>query len=271
MLNPLACVPTDAEIEYGLVRWIPDGDTIVVDILGQLHTVKYLGIEAPGFVGTTEYRGPNSARYNEKLARNQLVRLVRDGLDRDSSGQLLRYVFVGDLFLNYEMVRQGLAFVVEKSENDCEKTFIQAEELAKQEVLGIWEATRTPHRTSTPTRTLTVTILPGTLLTSVSTDQSTPTSTLTPIHSPSSTVSPTPTLTPTVTVTISPTPALTETSTLTTTSHIHVVVTAFELVYDTYENLEISKGASHVIHLFDPYTSFTSYPNLAEQACFTSD
>jgi endonuclease YncB( thermonuclease family) len=228
-LNPLTCVPTDVESEYGLVKWIPDGDTIVVDILGRLRTVHYLGIEAPGFIGFTEYRGPTAARFNEKLTRNQLVRLVRDGRDRDSLGQLLRYVFVGDLFLNYELVRQGLAYaVVNNPDISCENTFIRAEEMAKQADLGLWEATRTPHRTSTPSRTLTAITFPATLSPSFPTDQFTHTSTLTPVHTFTLTISPTPTLTPTVTDTVTSTPELTGTTTLTTTGYIHFLDIAYE-------------------------------------------
>ncbi len=218
----------DGWIEYGLVKWVPDGDTIVVDILGQLHSVHYLGIQTPSFVGFTEYRGPNAARFNDTLARNQLVRLVRDGTDRDTYGELLRYVFVGNVFLNYELVRNGMAYaVVDVPGIACANTFIRAEELARQEVLGLWQPTRTPHRTNTPAKTPTGVLPPGTPLSSTPTNQATATFTLTPVYTSTYTITPTPTLTPTTTYTLSPTPELTVTSTLTTTGYNNLMGIAY--------------------------------------------
>jgi len=263
-------VPSGGEIEYGLVKWILDGDTIVVDILGRIHTVHYLGIDAPEFIGLTEYRGPTAARLNEELTRNQLVRLVKDGIDKDSSGQLLRYVFIGDVFVNYELVRQGLAnAVVGNPKIACEKTFLHAGELAKQETLGIWEATRTPHRTSKPTGypttqippslpsppTLTGAFTPTLTLTpsqtSTSTGSLTPTMTLTPILTYTSTVSLTPTLTPTATYTISPSPELTATNTVTTTGYIHIVGMVYEAsLVQKVDQYDVISQSIHMSFIF---------------------
>jgi endonuclease YncB( thermonuclease family) len=223
-LDPMACIPMEAEVEYGLVKWVPDGDTIVVDILGRLHSVHYLGIRTPSFVGFTEYRGPNAARFNETLVRNQLVRLVKDGPDKDSFDELLRYVLVGNVFLNYEMVRNGLAYaVVENPDIACEDTFVQAEESAKQEVLGLWEPTRTPHHTSIPTLMTIEALPPGSPITPTPTIQVTGTSTSTPVYTSTFTITPTSTLTPTATDILSPTPEITGTSTLTTTGYSNLM------------------------------------------------
>jgi endonuclease YncB( thermonuclease family) len=223
-INPLACVPSDGEIEYGLVKWITDGDTIVVDISGQLRTVQYLGIDAPEYFGMTEYRGPTATRFNEELVENQLVRLVRDGIDKDSAGQLLRYVFIENVFVNYELVRQGLAnTIIGVHPFDCEKTFLQAEELAEQEVLGIWKATRTPHSTALSTKSSTAATPPLTPLSVTSTSTFTATLTMTPIQTSTLTVTLTPTVTPSMTFTVSPSPEITATNTLTTTGYLQQV------------------------------------------------
>ncbi|MBA7674017.1 Thermonuclease [subsurface metagenome] len=46
---------------------------------------------------------------NRRLVEGKEVRLERDVTETDKYGRLLRYVYVGDVFVNAELVRQGLA------------------------------------------------------------------------------------------------------------------------------------------------------------------
>lgn len=144
---PGACLPDDAPQQTAFVQWVNDGDTIVVLLDGQYLTVQYLGILAPldnppASLSTPvmEFRGPEATARNAALVSGQVVRLVQDGIDKDESGRLLRYVFVGDLFINYELVRTGLA------QTDplapliaCAQTLSAAEENARLEGVGMWE------------------------------------------------------------------------------------------------------------------------------------
>jgi endonuclease YncB( thermonuclease family) len=244
-LDPLSCVPQDVESEYGLVKWIVDGDTIVVDIQGRLNTVHYLGIEAPGFIPITEYRGPTATRFNEKLVRNRLVRMVKDGTDKNVAGQLLRYVLVDNIFVNYEIIRQGLAYAVATNPGmSCEATFQKAEELAALEFRGIWEPTRTPHRTYTPSMSSTAAIIttirsmhtntfvqPST--TSIPTAIHTTISTMTPVPAETLLITPTLTfsLTPTLTSTLTLTPTLMPTETISATISSDFLIAEYELVF----------------------------------------
>ena len=214
-VNPLMCLPKDTESEFGLVKWISDGDSIVLDIQSQLYNVRYLGIDAPGVNPIVEYRGPNAARFNQQLVDNQLVRLVRDGVDQDPSGYLLRYVLIGDLFVNYEMVRQGMAAPdTQFYQISCQEVFLQAAEVAKQESLGIWAATRTPYLPGESSGTPAGTIQPTFTGTITPTMQITSTSQLTPTATATLSVTVTSTSTPTIT----PSVTLTTTRTLTATA-----------------------------------------------------
>lgn len=136
---PEACIPEDAEIEYGLVLWVSDGDTIVVDIQGQRSSVRYLGIDAPASGTQSEPFGAQAKALNDFIVAHQVAHLFRDVSGRDSSGQLLRYVIVNNIFLNYELVRQGLASVsISPPDTACDEVFQRAEQMASQEGKGIW-------------------------------------------------------------------------------------------------------------------------------------
>jgi micrococcal nuclease len=83
---------------------VVDGDTIVIN--GGLH-VRYVGIDAPE---KNEVLYLEAQKGNRELVMGKRVRLERDISDRDSYGRLLRYVYVDGIFVNAEMVRNGLAY-----------------------------------------------------------------------------------------------------------------------------------------------------------------
>lgn len=89
------------------VASVTDGDTIRVLMPdGKNEPVRLIGIDAPedGSVLAQE-----ATAYMEELVHGEDVRMVIDVSDRDRFGRLLRYIYVGDLFVNEEMVRVGLA------------------------------------------------------------------------------------------------------------------------------------------------------------------
>ncbi len=142
--DPLACVLQGVPEDYGLVKWIIDGATIVVDIRGGLYTVHYAGIDVPATTPSMQPFGPTAKARNAALVLNQVVRLVQAGADKDAHGQLLRYVFLGRLFINYELVKEGWANPDASSTEGntqqvgCMETFRQAEQMAMQEGRGVW-------------------------------------------------------------------------------------------------------------------------------------
>jgi endonuclease YncB( thermonuclease family) len=215
-INALACLPTNATT-YGLVQWVSDGDTIVVDIDGTLYSVHYLGVDAPAYIPAIEYIGPVAMERNTELVTGRSVRLVKDVPDRDHFGELLRYVILDDgVFVNFELLIEGLGRLAPLSmELACDTIFRQAEEIARANQVGIWMATPTRPPTFTPIPTATRTWTP------TATRTNTPTPTLSGSITPSatsvtSTVSPTPTSS-TVTATSQTTPQATFTSSPTPT------------------------------------------------------
>jgi micrococcal nuclease len=82
------------------VLWVVDGTTIQVDIEGGHERVGYLGIES---------LGPLATEANRRLVQGRHVWLELDVPLRAGDGRLLAYVYVGDLMVNAELVRQGYA------------------------------------------------------------------------------------------------------------------------------------------------------------------
>jgi endonuclease YncB( thermonuclease family) len=106
--NIASCIPKDTFRHIGFVVTIQDGDTIDVRLdNGVIYPVRYIGIDTPeqGEIGY----GP-SANKNIELVYGKNVTLIKDTSEVDKFNRLLRYVVVGDIFVNYELVRSGLAY-----------------------------------------------------------------------------------------------------------------------------------------------------------------
>lgn len=105
-----ACVPRDTRQEIGRVISVVDGDTIEVRIEEEVdYRVRYIGIDTLEF---NEPNGEKATQKNQELVAGQWVTLVKDVSETDQYYRLLRYVIVGDIFVNYEMVRTGYAAAV---------------------------------------------------------------------------------------------------------------------------------------------------------------
>ena len=135
-------------LEAARVITIVDGDTIRVVMNGQEYPVRYIGIDTPEIVHPglpVEPFGPEAAEANRQLVLDRDVLLERDVSDTDAYGRLLRYVWVGDLMVNGELVRLGLAkansyFPDVKYQDYLDG--LEAEAFAAG--LGIWSITPTP-------------------------------------------------------------------------------------------------------------------------------
>ncbi|RMD66387.1 nuclease [Candidatus Parcubacteria bacterium] len=141
-IDVAACVPDDTKREVGIVSKVVDGDTIEVTINGEVFSVRYIGINTPEM---GDYFGVYSANKNSELVSWQWVTLVKDVSETDRYGRLLRYVFVGDVFVNYELVRQGFAEATNyPPDESCEKVFREAAVQARTNQIGLWKPTVTP-------------------------------------------------------------------------------------------------------------------------------
>jgi micrococcal nuclease len=98
----------------GRVVSVVAGDTIDVQLDGQQVRVRYIGVNTPETKHPTEGQepcGPEASAANRRLVEGQTVRLELDVQAWDRSQRLLAYVYVGDVMVNAELVRQGYAQV----------------------------------------------------------------------------------------------------------------------------------------------------------------
>ena len=127
--------------QTGIVVDVVDGDTIKVRIDGQNYTIRYIGIDTPESTIEKEYFGKEASQKNFELVNGREVVMYRDKSETDRYDRLLRYVFVGDTFINFELVNQGFANAKEyKPDTACSDYFSQGETNAMSLGLGLWAA-----------------------------------------------------------------------------------------------------------------------------------
>ncbi len=88
---------------------VVDGDTIEVSIDGAIERVRYIGIDTPEVNARC---ADEATRLNEELLGDSAVRLAPDEENRDVYGRILRYVYVGDVHINLELAKRGVAEIL---------------------------------------------------------------------------------------------------------------------------------------------------------------
>ena len=123
------------------VTRVVDGDTIEIE---GGEKVRYLGIDTPETVDPrkpVQCFGVEASKKNKELVEGKTVRLEKDITDRDKYSRLLRYVWVGDLFINLELVKQGFASsYTYPPDIKYQKEFLAAEKEAREAERGLWKA-----------------------------------------------------------------------------------------------------------------------------------
>ena len=130
---------TPDRTSIGVVTKVIDGDTIHVLINGTDYKVRYVGINTPEDTTKKERFGPEATARDKELVAGKTVTLVKDVSETDQFGRLLRFVFVGNVLVNYELVRGGYAKATPyKPDISCEGLFYDAQTQAQQAHLGLW-------------------------------------------------------------------------------------------------------------------------------------
>ena len=131
---------------FHLVRWVDDGDTVV---LSNGRRVRYIGVNAPEV--THEDRpgqrfGPEAKDFNRKLVFGKKVRLEFDREKRDQYGRVLAYLFLQDgTFVNAELVKGGQAYCLFRRPNiRYDSLFLRLQREAMAKRVGMWN--RFPDR-----------------------------------------------------------------------------------------------------------------------------
>jgi micrococcal nuclease len=107
--------PSAAAGLEGPVIKVVDGDTIYVRVSWGIEKIRYIGVNAPEVHHPTrgvEPGGCEAAAVNRGLVEGKHVRLELDVQQRDRYRRLLAYVWINDLMVNAELVRQGYGQVM---------------------------------------------------------------------------------------------------------------------------------------------------------------
>ena len=123
------------------VKEVIDGDTIVLE---SGEHFRYVGIDTP------EKDQPfylEAKELNQKLVESKEIRIEFDLQRKDKYGRTLAYVYVGETFVNAELVRNGLAnlYTVPPNVKHTEY-FLKLQSEAKEKKLGIWSEDKKPEK-----------------------------------------------------------------------------------------------------------------------------
>lgn len=119
------------------VTQVIDGDTIRVEISGNVYSVRYIGINTPernqnGYAEATDI--------NSELVLGQTVELEKDVSEVDQYGRLLRYVWVDGQMVNAVLVGLGYAeSVVYRPDMLYADDFAEIESYARENGSGLWK------------------------------------------------------------------------------------------------------------------------------------
>jgi endonuclease YncB( thermonuclease family) len=134
--------------EWAQVRWINDGDTV---ILTDDRRVRYIGIDTPEIEHVdkgqaAEPYADEALNHNKKLVFRKQVRLEFDKEKHDHYGRLLAYVYLADgTLVNAAMLQEGYAHVLPKSPNNRHQTILlKAQREAMAAGKGMWQQWREP-------------------------------------------------------------------------------------------------------------------------------
>ena len=123
-----------------LVRWVDDGDTVVLEGGGR---VRYVGVNTPEIAHGDEPGEPfaeEARTYNRKLVLGRTVTLEIGERQYDQYGRMLADVFLKDgTFVNGELVRHGYAHLLRgQTQLRYWERLLKLQRQAIREKRGIW-------------------------------------------------------------------------------------------------------------------------------------
>ena len=135
------CQQVSAADNWNMVKWVIDGDTVVL-VDGQ--KLRYIGINAPELAHDdheAEPYGEVSKRFNALLVNRKKVRIEFDRESFDHYNRLLGYVFLeNDTFVNAEIISNGYAYLLKHRPNaKYDSILLQSQRSAMSAKKGIWQ------------------------------------------------------------------------------------------------------------------------------------
>jgi micrococcal nuclease len=150
-------------LTQAVVTNVVDGDTIDVELDGQVYRVRYIGVDTPETVDPNRpvgCYGPEASAHNKKLVSGETVGLEKDISETDRYGRLLRYVWLsgestgsGEAeMVNADLVRDGYAQVATYPPDvKYQDTFLQLQTEARDARRGLWgDVCTSPTATPAP-------------------------------------------------------------------------------------------------------------------------
>lgn len=127
--------------EWFKVRWVDDGDTIVLE---NNQKIRYLGMNTPEiahFGKSAETYGREAAEFNKKLVLSKKVRLEFDSEMLDQYGRTLAYVFSEDgTMVNAKLIEEGYAYVLPgKTKAKYDLLLLKKQQSAMDAHKGMWK------------------------------------------------------------------------------------------------------------------------------------
>jgi micrococcal nuclease len=126
--------------ELATVKRVIDGDTIE---LNDERKVRYIGIDTPELHHPTkgvQCFGKEAMEKNKELVEGKTIKMKRDVSETDRYKRLLRYIWVGDIFVNEYLVREGYASQATFPPDVAyAETFRKAAEEARVSDKGLWK------------------------------------------------------------------------------------------------------------------------------------
>ncbi len=140
--RPAPTQPALPERSQARVVQVIDGDTIEVGVDGRTYRVRYIGVDAPEPGAPNQllgWMGRAASEANRAMVEGKTVYLEKDVSETDRYGRLLRYVFVGELFVNAELVRLGYAQVATYPPDvKYQSLFLSMQQEARNAGRGLW-------------------------------------------------------------------------------------------------------------------------------------
>jgi len=128
-----------------VVTRVVDGDTAEMDLeSGGEEGVRFIGVDTPESVAPgqpVECFGKKASGFTARMIEGERVALRFGAERRDRYDRLLAYVYLGDRFVNAELVRLGYARTLEIAPNvDFAERFARLQQGAANAGRGLWGA-----------------------------------------------------------------------------------------------------------------------------------
>jgi micrococcal nuclease len=153
-LEPTKAPSPNPNIMYVKVTNVVDGDTFKIE---SGETVRMIGIDTPETVHPSkpvQCYGKEASLKTQELIEGKEIKLEKDVSEKDKYGRLLRYVYLGDIFLNEYLVREGYAMSSSYPPDiKYQDKFVGAQKKAQEENKGLWSPSACPTTTPKPTVT----------------------------------------------------------------------------------------------------------------------